>query len=151
MITVTQRPPHSRVLSRLRFGFLRSAAIGVAVASVGLMAATGPAFAAASTDGTSNTIQFAVTSAVLDQTHQRVVVTAPAASGLMGRHLALVEVVTPRLSLELENTMVSALVGKPESVSLNYTKVQEKSTVAGCTPGVDACLIEDDGIWFPAG
>ena len=43
---------------RLHIGFLRRAAIGLAVALVGLTAATGPASAAASTDGTSNTIQF---------------------------------------------------------------------------------------------
>jgi hypothetical protein len=153
MVTVKQRPPHSRVLSRLHFGFLQRAAIGVAVALVGLMAATGPAFAAPSTDGTSNTIQFAVTSAVLDQAHQRVVVAAPAARGLAGKQLALVEVVTPQLTITLENTLVSGLVGQSsESLSLNYTKIQSKTLgVAACAPGVDACLIEDDGIWLPGG
>jgi hypothetical protein len=152
MVTVKHRPRHSRVLTRLRFGFLRRATIGVAVAFLGLMAATGAAFAAASTDGTSNTIQFAVTSAVLDQAHHRVVV-APAPGDLAGRHLALVDVVTPQLTITLQNTMVSGLVGKsPESLSLNYTTIEAKTLgVAACTSGVDGCLIEDDGIWLPGG
>lgn len=52
-------------------------AIAVAVTVIGL-ATTGPAFAASGGDGTSNTIQFGVTSPVRDQASQRIVVAAPA-------------------------------------------------------------------------
>lgn len=151
MTTVNERAASHR--NRLRIHFLRRAAIGVATALVGLMAVTGPAFAAASTDGTSNTIQFAVTSAVLDQAHHRVIVTGPAAGGLAGRHLALVEVVTPRLTYTLNNTMISGLVGgSSESLSLNYTTIDIKAFgPAPCMTGADACLMETDGIWLPGG
>ncbi len=133
--------------------FLRRAAIGLAVALVGLMAATGAASAAASTDGMSNTIQLAVTSAVLDQAHHRVIVTAPAAGRLAGRHLALVEVVTPQLKYVFTDVMVESLAGTAsESLSLNYTKTEFKASGgATCMPGVDACLMEGDGIWLPGG
>ena len=151
MTTVNERAADRR--DGLRIHFLRRAAIGVAVALVGLMAATGPASAAASADGTSNTIQLAVTSAVLDQAHHRVIVTAPAAGGLAGRHLALVEVVTPQLKYVFTDVMVESLAGTPsESLSLNFTKVEYKvSAGATCMPGADACLIEGDGIWLPGG
>ncbi len=69
MTAVDERPfrPH-----RPRTHFLRRAAIGLAVALVGLIVAAGPASAAANgSDGTSNTIQFAV------QAHHRVEITAP--------------------------------------------------------------------------
>jgi len=123
MTTVDERVVDRR--GRLRIGFLRRAAIGVAVALVGLTAAIGPASAAASTDGTSNTIQLAVTSAVLDQAHHRLIVTAPAARDLAGRHFATAEVVAPRLTYVLNNTMISGLVGgSPESLSLSYEEVK---------------------------
>jgi hypothetical protein len=151
MTTVNERAADRR--GGLRFDFFRRAAIGVAVALVGLMAATGPAFAAASADGTSNTIQLAVTSAVLDQAHHRMIVTAPAAGGVAGRHLALVEVVTPQLKYVFSDVMVESLAGtSSESLSLNYTKIEFKASGgATCMPGVDACLIEGDGIWLPGG
>lgn len=63
---------------RVRVHFLRRVALGMAVALVGLSAASGQAFAAPGNDGTSNTIQFGVTSAALEQAHQPAVVTAPA-------------------------------------------------------------------------
>ena len=151
MTTVNVRAADRR--NGLRIHFLRRAAIGMAVALVGLMAATGPASAAASADGTSNTIQLAVTSAVLDQAHHRAIVTAPAAGGLAGRHLALVEVVTPQLKYVFSDVLVESLVGTPTgSLSLNYTKVEFKASGgATCMPGVDACLMESDGIWLPGG
>src|SRR5262249_3774625 len=119
MTTVDERGPgHGR---QLRISLLCRGAIGVAVALAGLTAAIGPASAVASTDGTSNTIQLAVTSAVLDQAHHRVAVTAPAAGDLAGRHLATVEVVSPRLTYTLTNTMVSGFVGaSSESVSISF-------------------------------
>ncbi len=151
MTTVNERAQDRR--DGLRIRFLRRAAIGVAVAVVGLMAATGPASAAANADGTSNTIQLAVTSAVVDQAHHRVIVTAPAAGGLAGRHLALVEVVTPQLKYVFTDVMVESLAGtRSESVSLGYTKIEFKASGgATCMPGVDACLMEGDGIWLPGG
>jgi hypothetical protein len=136
-----------------RINLLRRGAIGAAVALAGLTAAIGPASAVASTDGTSNTTQLAVTSAVLDQAYHRVVVTAPAAGDLAGRHLAAVEVVTPRLTYTLNNTMVSGLVGaSPESVSISFAEIKvDASGSAACVSGVDACLMESDGIWLPGG
>lgn len=53
-------------------------AIGLAVALVGLSAASGEAFAASGNDGTSNTIQFAVASTARDQAQQQAVVSAAA-------------------------------------------------------------------------
>lgn len=151
MTTVNQRAEVRR--GRLRMGFLRRAAIGVAVALVGLTAAIGPASAVASTDGTSNTIQLAVTSAVLDQAHHRMIVTAPGAGGLAGRYLARVEVVTPRLTYTLNNTMISGLVGgssESSSLSLNFTKIEMVVGPQPCQSGMDACLMGTDGISFPA-
>ena len=123
MTTVDDRVADRR--GRLQLGFLRRAAIGMAVALVGLTAAIGPASAAASTDGTSNTIQLAVSSAVLDQAHHRLIVAAPAAPDLAGKHFATVEVVTPRLTYVLNNTMISGLVGgSSESLSLSYAEIR---------------------------
>ena len=88
------------------------AAIGMVVALALLTVAVGSA-AAASQDGTSNTVQFTVASAVLDQNHHRVVVTSP-------------------------------------SLSLNFTTMNvQASGRATCLSGIDACLMEDDGIWLP--
>jgi hypothetical protein len=42
--------------------FIRRAALGIAVALVGLIGVAGPASAAVGSDGTSNTLQFSVTS-----------------------------------------------------------------------------------------
>ena len=144
------------ITGRLRVHSLGRLAIGVVVALCGLMLAISPASAAASTDGTSNTIQFAIASAALDQAHHRVVITAPTEGGLVaGRHLGTAEVVTPKLTYILQNTMVSGFAGTPsESLSLNFTQVNIHSTAdaAGpaCSPGVDACLIEEDGTYPPA-
>ena len=151
MTTVDERGTGRR--RRLRISLLRLGAIGVAVAVAGLTAAIGPASAAASTDGTSNTIQLGVTSAVLDQAHHRVAVTAPAAGELAGKHLAAVEVVTPRLTYVLNNTMVSGFVGaSSESVSISFAEIKfDAFGPAPCMPGVDACLMEPDGIWLPGG
>ncbi len=150
MTTVNERAAVRR--GGLRIDFLRRAAIGVAVALVGLMVAISPASAAASTDGTSNTIKVAVTSVTLDQAHNRVVVTAPAPGGLTpGMRLALVEVVTPRLALTLTNTLVSGLVsGHSSSLWLNYTTIEMIPAPEPCRSGMDACLMETDGISLPA-
>ena len=150
MTTVGERAADRR--DRLRIDLFRCAAIAVAVALAGLTVAISPASAAASTDGTSNTIQLAVTSVAIDQAHRRVIVTAPGAVVLAGRHIALVEVVTPQLTYTLQNTMVSGLVGgSSQSLSLNFTTIEFKAGGASCMPGVDACLMEDDGIWLPGG
>ena len=149
MTTVSERAADRP--DRLRIDFFRRAAIGVAVAIVGVTVAISPASAAANTDGTTNTIQLAVTAPVLDGAHHRVIVTARGAGGLAGRHLALVEVVTPQLTYTLQNTMVSGLVGgSSQSLSLNFTTIGLNDD-ASCMPGVDACLMEDDGIWLPGG
>jgi hypothetical protein len=151
MVTSHERASDRRVLNRRRINCIRRAALGVALALAGLIAAVSPAAAAANTDGTSNTIQYAVKSAVLDQANQRVIVTAPATDGLTpGRHLATVEVVTPRLSFVLENTLISSFAGKSSSLSLNFTKIDYVGVgPAPCMRGADACLMEDDGIWLP--
>jgi hypothetical protein len=152
MTTNNERAADRR--NRPRFDLFRRAALGVVVAVVGLMVPISPAFAAAGSDGTSNTLQFAVTSAVLDQAHHRVVVTAPAAGGLAGRHLDLVEVVTPQLTYTLNNTMISGYVvgGPPESLSLSYTTIKITYNTAfshaSCGSGVDVCLMEPDGIYL---
>src|SRR5215475_7527657 len=83
---------NERTSARRRFGFVRRAAIGVGVALAGMGVAAIPA-SAASQDGTSNTIQFSVASATLDQAHHRVIVTSPSPSGLAaGQHLAMAEI-----------------------------------------------------------
>ena len=149
MTTVNERPAVRR--GGLRIDFLRRAAIGAAVALVGLMAAISPAYAAASTDGTSNTINVAVTSVTLDQAHNRVVVTAPAHGGLTpGMHLAIAQVVTPHLVLTLQNTLVSGVASTLSSLSLNFTKIETAIGPEPCRSGMDACLMETDGLSFPA-
>jgi hypothetical protein len=128
---------------------VRRAAIGAAVALACPIVAAGPA-SAASQDGTSNTIQFSVASAVLDQAHHRVIVAAPTGGGLAaGRHVASAEVVTSRSRFVLENVMISGVVGSP-SVALNFTTINVQAAGrAPCVAGVDACLIEEDGTYPP--
>jgi hypothetical protein len=128
--------------------------IGVA-GTLALMGVAAIPASAASQDGTSNTIQFTVASAVLDQAHHRVIVTSPTPNGLaVGRHFATVEVTTPRYTVMLENTMVSGIVATPtgSAVTLNFIRVGVDEAVphAPCMTGVDACLIEEDGIYPPA-
>jgi hypothetical protein len=139
---------------RRRFDFVRRAAIGVGIALAGMGIAAIPA-SAASQDGTSNTIQFSVASATLDQAHHRVIVTSPTPSGLAaGRHLATAEIVTPQYDLELENTLISGFAGTSSALSLNYAKIEYINYAFGrptCTTGADVCLIESDGIYPPFG
>ena len=107
-----------------RGSYLRRAAIGVVTALAGLSFAISPAAAASGNDGTSNTIQFSLSSATIDQAHHRVLLTAPAGSDLApGRHIATVEVMTPRLTIILENVLVSSLMETPSSLALNYTAI----------------------------
>jgi hypothetical protein len=133
---------------------LRRAVIGVAAALALTGVAAIPA-SAASQDGTSNTIQFTVASAVLDQAHHRVIVTSPTPDGLtVGRHFGTVEVATPQHNFVLNNTMVSGLVGTPmvSAITLNFTAINVAYAAphAPCMAGVDACLIEEDGTYPPA-
>jgi hypothetical protein len=118
----------------------------------GLAVATSPALAAPIGDGTSNTIQVAVTSATLDQAHHRAIVTAPRPGGLTpGRHFGTVEVVKEHMKWTFSDILVESLSGSPSALSLNFTKVElVPSGGGGCRPGVDACLIEQDGILPPA-
>jgi hypothetical protein len=143
---------NERTNARRRFDFVRRAAIGVGVALAGMGVAAIPA-SAASQDGTSNTIQFSVASATLDQAHHRVIVTSPTPSGLAaGQHLATAEVVTPRYDFILENTLISGFAGTPSALSLNFTKIGSINYAFGrppCTSGADVCLIESDGIYPP--
>jgi len=148
MITSSERVRRPR---RLRIHLLRRTLLGLAIALVGLSAASSQALAASGTDGTSNTIQFDIASAVLDQTNHRVLVTASAPGGLVaGRHLAGAEVVTAHYTILLENVLVSSVAGKSPSLSLNYAAVGAyTSGRALCMSGMDACLIEEDGIYPP--
>jgi hypothetical protein len=135
---------HNRLLRRTPFGIV------VALAAMGLAAI--PA-SAASQDGTSNTIQFSVASAVLDQAHHRVIVTSPAPKGLtVGRHLATVEVATSRYSgWILTDVLVESYAGTTSSLTLNFTKIDvDAFGRAPCMSGADACLIEEDGTYPPA-
>lgn len=139
--------------ARLHINSLRRAVIGAVLALALLAAAASPA-AALSKDGTSNTVELTVTSAVLDQAHHRVIVTAPTTGGLtVGRHLATVEVVKPQLRYTFQDVMVESIASTSTtlSLSLNFTKINIDFTAGGraCTPGVDACLMENDGIWLP--
>jgi hypothetical protein len=144
---------NERTSARRRFDFVRRAAIGVGVAVAGMGVAAIPA-SAASQDGTSNTIQFSVASAVLDQAHHRVVVTSPTPSGLTaGRHIATAEVVTPQYDYVLNNTLISGFAGTSSALSLNFAKLtmQYAFERPPCTTGADVCLIESDGIYPPFG
>jgi type 1 fimbria pilin len=148
MVTVYKRAADR--LGRLRVDSVRRAAIGVVVALVGLGAVTSPALAAPGNDGTSNTIQLSVTSAVLDQAHHRVIVTALGTGSLVvGSHLASAEVVTPRLTITLRDVLVESAAGTSESLSLNFTQVNINAFGrAPCVSGVDVCLMEPDGIYL---
>lgn len=79
MITVNERASHRT--TRLHGNALRAAAVAAAAALALMLVAASPAFAT-SQDGTSNTIQFSAESAVIDQAHHRVLVTAPGVAGL---------------------------------------------------------------------
>ncbi len=131
---------------------LRSLTAAVAVALAGLVGTSSPVLAAPIGDGTSNTIQVAVTSATLDAAHHRVVVTTATPGGLTaGRHFATAQVVTPHSSFVFENVMVESLTGTSTALSLNFTKVEFVPSDGGaCRPGVGACLIEEDGTYPPA-
>jgi hypothetical protein len=145
---------NERSSARRRLGFVRRAAIGVGVALAGMGIAAIPA-SAASQDGTSNTIQFSVASATLDQAHHRVVITSPRPGGLaVGRHLATAEIVTPQYDAILENTLISGFAGSSSALSLNYVKIGSINYAFDrppCTSGADVCLIESDGIYPPFG
>jgi hypothetical protein len=135
-------------MSHTHITSLRRATIGAALMLAGLAAATTPALAAPTTDGTSNTIMVAVTSVRLDQAHNRVVVTAPAPGRLSPeRRLDSVQVVTPQLTYVLTNTMVSGLTGPSSTLSLNFTKVEIVNAPEPCRSGMDACLMEEDGTY----
>jgi hypothetical protein len=109
--------------SKRRFGFVRRAAIGVGVALAGMGIAAIPA-SAASQDGTSNTIQYSVASAVLDQAHHRLIVTSPMPNGLTpGMYLARAEIVTPQHDFVLENTMISGFAGTSSAFALNFGEI----------------------------
>jgi hypothetical protein len=158
MVTFNKRAWHRRSRawrrrSRRRIDLLRRSAIGAAAALAVVVAATGPASAAAGNDGTSNTIEFTVASTALDQVHHRVLVAGPAGDGLAaGSRVATAEVETPRYTIILNDALVSSLVGTSSSLALNYTTIKYKAFGrAPCVSGVDACLIEDDGIWLPGG
>jgi hypothetical protein len=44
--------------------------------------------------------------------------------------------------------MVESVVGKSaESLSLNFTRVEVVAHPHGCAPGMDTCLIEEDGTY----
>jgi hypothetical protein len=149
MATVSKRA--SNRIIRPRVGSFRRAAIGVVVALVGLGAVASPALAAPGNDGTSNTIQFSVTSAVLDQAHHRVIVTAPATGGLVaGSHLPSAQVVTPRLTITLSDVLVSsAAAGTSSTLGLNFTTIDTQYFGrAPCMSGVGACLMEEEGIYL---
>ena len=136
-------------LSRLRAASVRRAAIGVVVALMGLGAVTSPALAAPGSDGTSNTIQLSVTSAVLDQAHHRVIVTGPGTASLaVGSHLVSAEVVTQRLTITLRDVMVESAAAA-ESLSLNFTQININAFGrVPCAAGVEVCLMEPDGIYM---
>jgi type 1 fimbria pilin len=122
----------------------RRATIAAALALAGLAPATTPAFAAG-TDGTSNTIQMAVTSVAVDQAHHRVVVGTHAQNQLVpGMHLGTVEIVTAQhLTINLENCMISGDSGT--GITLNFTKI-----TYDVPPHPDVRLIETDGLLPPA-
>lgn len=151
MIATKEQPSYDG--ARLHINSLRHAVIGAVLAFALVAAAAGPA-AALSKDGTSNTIELTVTSAVLDQAHQRVIVTVPTAGDLtVGRHLATVGVVKPQVRWTLQDVMVESIASTSttSSLALNFTNINIDFTAGGrtCTPGVDACLMENDGIWMP--
>lgn len=139
--------------ARLHINSLRRAVIG-AVLALALLAAVASPAAALSKDGTSNTIELSVTSAVLDQAHHRVIVTAPTNGGLtVGSHLATVVIVKPQVRWTFQDVMVESIASTSttSSFSLNFGEIIVDFTAGGrtCTPGVDACLMENDGIWLP--
>jgi hypothetical protein len=107
-------PPSIRSLCR--------AVTVAAVALVGLIGGATPVLAAPIGDGTSNTVQFAVTSVALDQAHHRLLVSGLAQSGLVpGMHLATAEIITPVAMYTLNNTMVSGYTSN--GLALNYTQI----------------------------
>jgi hypothetical protein len=132
---------------------IRRAAAGAAIALAGLCAGVSPALAAPVSDGTSNTIQLAVSAPAIDQAHHRVVVTAPGAAAVLrpGKHLDDVQLVRASIKYTFQDVMVESLTGPTASqLSLNFTKVEFKNTMLGCTAAADACLIEQEGLYPPA-
>src|SRR4051812_24328386 len=129
---------------------LHRASIAVAAALAGVCIGAAPAVASI-TDGTSNTLQVAVAPTTIDQAHHRVVIVSPEPAGLLtaGQRIRTVQLVRQRLRYTFENVMVESVTGASSALSLNFTKV-EYSTQGGCTPGVDTCLIESDGVYPPA-
>jgi hypothetical protein len=108
---------------------LRRAASGAVagLVAVGALAASGPAVAAPITDGTSNTLQLAVTSATLDQAHHRVLATSAAPLQLRpGTHLASLEINAPDGRLVLTDVMIESITGTDSpapntQLSVKYT------------------------------
>ena len=129
--------------------FTRRAVTVVAVTLAGLTGVATPVLAAPISDGTSNTIQFAVTSVTLDKVHHRVIVTGPAQNRLEpGAHLVTTEIITPVATYTLTNTMVSGDTGT--GLALNFTQINVNDVPMPCRAAADACLIESDGSYPPA-
>ncbi len=121
-------------LTLTRPGSFRRVTTGAAVVLAGLIATTSPALATPIADGTSNTIQFAASSAALDQVHHRVVLTAPVPGGLApGKRLATAELATPRSTVILTDVLVESVAGSSDSLALNFTSINIGGADAAAT------------------
>jgi hypothetical protein len=129
----------------------RRAAVAAGAALACLATAGSPALAAPIGDGTSNTIQVAVTAATIDQLHRRVVVTTAQPGSLRPGVAGTTELVTPTSAFVFENVMVESLAGTPRAASLSYSRLKSLHGTGSrrCLAGVDTCLIEDDGTYPP--
>ncbi len=110
---------------------LRRAPISAVAALVaaGALAAAGPASAAPATDGTSNTVQFAVTSATLDQLQHRVLAITPTRPDLpAGTHLASLQLNGPHMSFILTDVMIESVTAT-NSPAPGSTRINVKYTL----------------------
>src|SRR4051812_7686806 len=114
-----------------------------AAALVAVWAGATPALAAPISDGTSNTIQLAVTAHALDEAHHRVLVNAPNAAAVLrpGQHLGRVQLVSERLAYTFEDVMVESLTGTSTRLSLNFTEIKIGAGGHGCPADVNVCLM----------
>lgn len=125
----------------------RRAVIAAALTLGAVAGGATPALAAPLGDGTSNTIQLAVTSVTPDPAHHRVQVGGPAQNRLLtGMRLGTVEIITPVERYLLENCMISSY-DSGTRLSLNFTQIGINEAP---TSPPDALLIESDGTYPPA-